>query len=274
MTWRLLTAPGAGPPDGRGRVVAAVHGLADNRTTWQRLAVALGAGFRWYGVDAPWSGDAGGSSVDWAAPSAGPARWLRQALAAVPEPVDVLVGHSFGANAVLDHLATRPEPTVRAAVLLAPLVRPAARAPHPVLVARTRAAIRQVVADGLRIRLGRRAAHVADDVFAAMVDKAVARVPDGAAHVVLDRLLATPRPALGQVSTPTLVLAGRGDQRLAGVRATSLAVMPEVDVRIRPHYGHFCHITQATEVAAECAEFLDRVVPASPPAGPTMEVSA
>nr|QRG34990.1 alpha/beta hydrolase [Micromonospora sp.] len=268
MTWRLLAAPGADPAPGRGRVVAAVHGLADTGTTWHDLAALLGAGYRWYAVDAPWSGDPGRSlQTD----CARPAEWLRHALAAVPEPVDILVGHSFGANAVLDHLASRPEPTVRAAVLLAPLVRPEQRAPHPVLVARTRTAIRQVVADGLRARLGPRTAHVGDDVLATMVDKAVARVPDGAAEVVLERLLATPRPALGQVGTPTLVLAGRADQRLAGVRADSLAVMPAVEVRIHPHYGHFCHITQATEVAAECAEFLDRVVPAPSPAGPTME---
>ncbi|MFJ8578294.1 alpha/beta fold hydrolase [Micromonospora sp. NPDC093277] len=273
MTWRLLTAPGADPAPGRGRVVAAVHGLADNGTTWHDLAAALGPGHRWYVGDAPWSADSGRSLVDWADPSAGPARWLRQALVALPEPVDVLIGHSFGANAVLDHLATRPEPAIRAAVLLAPLVRPAEQAPHPVLIARTRAAIRQVVADGLRARLGPRAAHVADDVLASMVDKALQRVPDGAAEVVLDRLLATPRPALRQVGTPTLVLAGQGDQRLAGIRASSLAVMPAVDVRIRLHYGHFCHITQATEVAAECAEFLDRVVPAPASTGPIMEVS-
>ncbi|SCF03612.1 Pimeloyl-ACP methyl ester carboxylesterase [Micromonospora viridifaciens] len=270
MTWRLLAAPGAAPVAGRGRVVAAVHGLADNGSTWQELATRLGAGYRWYAVDAPWSADPDGSLRD----GAGPARWLRQALAAVPEPVDILVGHSFGANAVLDHLATRPEPAVRAAVLIAPLVRPEDRAPHPVLIARTRAAIRQVVADGLRARLGPRATQVADDVLAAMVDKAVARVPDGAAEVVLDRLLATPRPALGRVGTPTLVLAGRSDQRLAGVRADSLAVMPAVEVRIHQHHGHFCHITEAAEVAAECAEFLDRVVPAPSPTGPTLEVVA
>ncbi|MEU8263188.1 alpha/beta fold hydrolase [Micromonospora sp. NPDC048999] len=270
MTWRLLAAPRADPAPGHARVVAAVHGLADNGTTWQDLAALLGAGYRWYTVDAPWSGDPGRSLTD----GARPAEWLRQALADLPEPVDILVGHSFGANAVLDHLATRPAPEVRAAVLLAPLVRPAEQAPHPVLVARTRAAIRQVVADGLRARLGPRAAHVADDVLAAMVDKAVARVPDGATELVLDRLLATPRPALGQVNTPALVLAGRGDQRLAGVRANSLTVMPAVEVSIHPHYGHFCHITEAAEVAAECAEFLDRVVPAPSPTGPTLEVVA
>ncbi|OKI61476.1 alpha/beta fold hydrolase [Micromonospora sp. CB01531] len=270
MTWRLLATPGAAPEHGRPRVVAAVHGLADHGSTWQDLAVRLGPGYRCYAVDAPWSGDPGRSLVD----SAGPAQWLRRALAAVPEPVDVLVGHSFGANAVLDHLATGAPPTVSAAVLLAPLVRPADQAPHPVLIARTRAAIRQVVADGLRARLGPRAAHVADDLLATMVDKALQRVPDGAADLVLDRLLATPRPALGQVRTPILVLAGRDDQRLAGVRANSLAVLPAAQVRVRPHYGHFCHITQATEVAAECAEFLDRVVPALSPAGPTLEVSA
>ncbi|MFD4206022.1 alpha/beta fold hydrolase [Micromonospora tulbaghiae] len=274
MTWRLLTGPGAVPPAGRGRVLAAVHGLADHGGTWQELARRLGPGYRCWVVDAPWCGAVEGPATPWAATSAGPAEWLRTALAELPEPADVLIGHSFGANAVLDHLAGAARPAARAAVLIAPLVRPAGRAPRPVLVARTRAAIRQVVADGLRVRLGRRAEAVADDVLAVMVGKALQRVPDGAAEVVLDRLLATPRPELARVVTPTLVLAGLGDQRLAGARADSLAVMPAARVRVHPHYGHFCHVTQAAEVAAECAEFFDRVVPAAAPAGPTMEVYA
>lgn len=272
MTWRLLTAPGAAATTGR--VLAAVHGLADNGGTWQALADRLGAaGYRCYAADAPWRGDVDRSPADWTTSSTRPADWLRAALTDLPEPADVLVGHSFGANAVLDHLATYPLPPVRAAVLLAPLVRPAGQAPRPVLVARTRAAIRQVVADGLRARLGGRAGRVGDDVLAAMAGKALQRVPEGAAEVVLDRLLATPRPTLARITTPTLVLAGHGDQRLAGVRPDSLAGMPAVRVRVHPHYGHFCHLTQAAEVAAECADFLDRVVPAAVPTDPTMEVS-
>ncbi|MDO3686670.1 alpha/beta fold hydrolase [Micromonospora sp. C28ISP2-4] len=271
MTWRLLAAPGAAPAIGP--VLAAVHGLADNAGTWQALAARLRpAGYRCYAADAPWRGDAGRSPADWTTSSTGPAEWLGSALTELPEPADVLVGHSFGANVVLDHLAAHPQPPVRAAVLLAPLVRPSGRAPRPDLLARTRAAIGQVVADGLRARLGERAGRVGDDVVAAMARKALRQIPDGAADVVLDRLLATPRPTLARIATPTLVLAGHDDQRLAGVRPDSLAVMPAAQVRVHAHYGHFCHITQAAEVAAECAGFLDHVVPAAAPAGPTMEV--
>jgi alpha-beta hydrolase superfamily lysophospholipase len=273
MRWRLLGGSGAvgGEPV---RVVAAVHGMADNWNTWRELAGQLGPGYRCYAVDTPWSGGAGGLLGRWQAPSSGPAAWLRQALAAVPEPVDILLGHSFGANAVLDHLATRREPAVRAAVLLAPLVRPTTSAPYPVLVARTRTAIRQVVGEGLRAKLGTRGASVDADVISSMLDKVFSHVPDQTAHLVLERLMATPRPALRHVDTPTLVLSGRGDQRLAGVRATSLAVMPAVEVRIHEHYDHFCHITQAADVATECAGFLDRVLSALSPAGLIKEVSA
>jgi pimeloyl-ACP methyl ester carboxylesterase len=283
VTWTTLTT---GPVrsgtrragDRRPVTVAAVHGLADTASTWRPLAERLGTGFRVHAVDAPWGGATG---VTWSAMTgdrpgapARPGGWLRRALAELPGPVDVLVGHSFGANAVLDHLAGGADPQPAAAVLIAPLVRPPGTASRPVLLARTRAAIRQVVAEGLRARLGHRAAAVPAEVFASMVDGVLAAVPQGAAEVVLDRLLVTPRPELRRVGVPTLVLAGLDDQKLAGVRADTLTVMPAAEVRIRPQFDHFCHITLATVVAAECAEFLDRAVPASAPAGPPKEVYA
>lgn len=248
MSWHLVGG-GTGPST---TVVAAVHGMADHWTTWRALTHRLGDRFRCYALDAPWSG------AGWHLPD-GPGGWVQQTLRTLPEPADVLIGHSFGANAVLDHLADGPGPGPRAAVLLAPLVRPGSTAPRPVLLERTRAALHEVITEGLRARLGTRATAVTDDVLAGMADLVVEGLPDAATHLVLDRILDTPRPALAAIRTPTLVLSGRRDQLLAGVRPESLAGMPAADVRIRERYDHFCHITQAAEVAAECVEFLNRL---------------
>ncbi|MEV4970853.1 alpha/beta fold hydrolase [Streptomyces scopuliridis] len=241
-------APGAAGP-----VVALVHGLEGSGESWRPLVETF-TGCRAYALDLPWRA---GNPYRWRQHGT-PADWLRRALDLVPEPVDVLLGHSFGSNAVLEHLATADSSHVpSAAVLLAPFYRPESLTVDWPLHDAALAGFRRVIADGVRVGLGERARTMDPEVLSAMVATALERIgPVGFLSLFLQFVGTTDLP-LADVSVPTLVLAGERDESLAGNRATALAAaMPAATVRRRAHYGHFCHAEQSSDVAAEIAAFL------------------
>jgi pimeloyl-ACP methyl ester carboxylesterase len=78
----------------RGPIVLCVHGMTSSRRSWERLARHLGGGFRVYAYDQRGHGDStaipGPMTLD---------RGMRDACAiaeALGEPIEVLVGHSWG----------------------------------------------------------------------------------------------------------------------------------------------------------------------------------
>lgn len=240
-------------PGTAGPVVALVHGLEGSWDSWRPLVEAL-TGCRAYALDLPWRA---GNPYRWRQHGT-PADWLRQALDLVPEPVDVLLGHSFGANAVLEHLATSEGTRVpSAAVLLAPFYRPESLTVDWPLHDAALAGFRRVIAAGVGVGLGERARTMDPEVLAAMVDTTLERIgPVGFLSLFL-QFVGTTELALADVTVPTLVLAGRNDESLAGNRATALAAaMPTATVRQHAHYSHFCHAEQTGDVAAEIATFL------------------
>ncbi|MGX4687688.1 alpha/beta fold hydrolase [Streptomyces sp. JNUCC 63] len=235
-------------------VVALVHGLEGHWTGWRPLAGQLAGRCRAYALDLPWRA---GNHYRWRHHGT-PAHWLREALALVPEPVDVLIGHSFGANAVLEHLATPGDLSQpRAAVLLAPFFRPETLTVDWPLYEAALAGFRQVITDGVRVGLGERARHLDPDVLAAMADTAVEGIgPVGFLSLFL-QFTGTTELDLGAVTVPTLVLAGENDTSLSEDRAAALAAaMPAATVRRHPHYTHFCHAEQAADVGADITAFL------------------
>ncbi|MFB7115760.1 alpha/beta fold hydrolase [Streptomyces sp. NPDC056291] len=242
-------APHSGAP-----VAALVHGLEGHWTGWQPLAGHLGDRCRTYVLDLPWRA---GNHYRWRHHGT-PAHWLREALAMVPEPVDVLIGHSFGANAVLEHLATSAgalQP--RAAVLLAPFFRPATLTVDWPLYDAAFAGFRQIITDGVRVGLGERARRLDPVVLTAMADTTVERIgPVGFLSLFL-QFTGTTELDLGVVTVPTLVLAGENDTSLSEDRAAALATaMPAARVRRHPHYTHFCHAEQTAAVGADITAFL------------------
>lgn len=245
-----------------GPVVAAAHGMEDTWRSWSALADRL-PGHRLHALDLPWRA---GGDYRWRAEGT-PGEWLGRALDLVPEPVDVLLGHSFGANAVLEHLAAGAA-APRAVVLLAPFYRPRSAAEGDDLRARSHAGFVDIIGDGLRLKLGPRAGKLDADLVAAMQDTLVKRVVPVAFPVFYDCFVRSGVLDLTGVGAPTLVLAGTEDQALAGERAVALAAdMPAADVRPDPGYSHFCHVEQAARVAAELAAFLADHLPAPEPAG-------
>jgi len=241
---------------GTGRPVLAVHGMEDSWRSWDPLARRLDGRYRFYALDMPWRT---GNSYAWRKQgSAG--EWLRRALTLLPEPVHTVVGHSFGANAVLDWLAAAAGggalDGIGAAVLVAPFYLPAR---SEVSEDRSLQSFRAVIAHGLTAKLGSRMADLEPDIVLAMGDKLLERVVPLGFPVFFDAFVASGRLGLAGVTVPTLVLSGTDDDSLTADRAAGLAAdMPATSVHQRSRYSHFCHLEQADEVAAEVGTFLDQ----------------
>jgi len=260
VTWRPLDPPdGAREPADGAPIVACVHGMEDSAECWLPLAARLGRSHRYYATNLPWRA---GNDYRWRRDgSAG--EWLAGALATLPGPPAVLIGHSFGANAILERLAADPPESPAAAVLIAPFYRPAALTVDEVLYRRAYEGFTGIMTEGLRLRLGRRRAACDEELLAAMAGKMLQRIGPAGFAALWDQFVRTTDLPLGKVAVPTLVLAGSADTSLAQPRADALAAaMPAADVRLRPEYGHFCHVEQADAVAAEVDTFLGRYLPA------------
>ncbi|MBL1081155.1 alpha/beta fold hydrolase [Streptomyces actinomycinicus] len=246
---------------GQGPVLVAAHGIEDSWGIWRDLAEHL-SGYRVYALQLPWHG---GNSYAWRADGS-PGEWLRRALELVPERPAALVGHSFGANAVLEFLARCDgDPGVGAAVLAAPFYRPAGFPVSPAIRLRSEGALRKVIRQGVTLALGPRAARIDPEIIAAMTQKASDRAVVGGLPVFHREFEASGRLDLSGIKVPTLVLAGVDDESLTPMRATALdRAMPAATVRLRGVYGHFCHVTQARELAGEADVFLRRILSAPP----------
>ncbi|MGP3947294.1 alpha/beta fold hydrolase [Streptomyces sp. 7N604] len=246
--WR---GPGDGPP------LVAAHGIEDSWSRWRPLAEQL-TGFTTYALQLPWHG---GNTYTWRQHGT-PGQWLRRALDLVPETPTVLLGHSFGANAALEHLATPGGPRRPAAlVLAAPFYRPAGFPVTPGLRQRSLAAFRKVLNDGLRLSLGPRGVQLDPDIRTAMGRKLLDRAVPAGFPVFFDEFVASGRLNLARIPVPTLVLAGVDDESLTPMRAAELErAMPTATVRLRPSYGHFCHVEQAGRMSRDTGEFLHGVL--------------
>jgi pimeloyl-ACP methyl ester carboxylesterase len=236
-------------------VVVAVHGMEDSWQSWETLTGLLGADHQVYALDLPWRA---GNDYRWRQYGS-PAHWLHQGLQAIPEPVDVLLGHSFGANAVLQYLAQcgPAGPAARTAVLAAPFYRPSTLVCDWSLYHQSFAGFRSVMTEGMRTRLGPRAAAMEADLLASMADKLIERIGPMGFLALYDQFVATTELNLSQVPIPALVLAGEHDQGLAGDRAQALAeAMPMADVQLSPKFGHFFHVDHAREAYERITAFL------------------
>ncbi|GAA4671692.1 alpha/beta fold hydrolase [Streptomyces youssoufiensis] len=251
QVWR---GPGSGPP------IVAAHGMEDGWKSWRTVLGAL-PGYTPYSLHLPWCG---GTDYAWTADGS-PADWLRRALALLPERPRALLGHSFGANAILAHLADLPQQAgdgdlraeLDAVVLVAPFYRPAGFPLSDQLRTRSVAALRRVLVEGLRVSLGPRAARMDREVLALMEGKLLERAVPSAFPVFYEAFEESGHLDLSRVTVPTLIYVGPGDEGLTPMRARALAdAVPAATLRSRPGYGHFCHIDRAEEMTAEVADFL------------------
>ncbi|HKT00938.1 MAG TPA: alpha/beta fold hydrolase [Rugosimonospora sp.] len=238
--------------DGRGPVVVLVHGMEDSWQSWRTLAAHLDPAWRTYALDMPWRT---GNSYRWRADGS-TGRWLSRALATVDGPIDLLIGHSMGANAVLELLAGEHPESVRAAAVLAPFYCARSTPVTWALFDQARKFFDRIIAEGMRIRLGPRAHTLDPQLVEAMLDKMVDRIGPRGFMAWFDHFTASAGLPLHAVAVPTLVLANADDPCLSDGRAVALAAeMPAATLWLDEAYDHFCHLGQAALAAAQLLRF-------------------
>jgi pimeloyl-ACP methyl ester carboxylesterase len=229
-----------------------VHGLEDAWQSWNPLAAELSGRRRLFAAEMPW---AAGSDYRWRRADT-PGGFVAAAIDALGAPIELLVGHSFGASAILECLAARPE-CARAAVLVSPFQRvPGIPLTWKAFDTSQRGFFHQM-RDGLRARLHPRASKMKPEIFEAVLAKAMDRIGPAAFLCAFEQFAASDEFALERATLPVLVVAGSDDPSLSAEQAASLvARLPRASLLRRDDYDHFCHVRRAPELAAQLEAFL------------------
>lgn len=249
---RLSADPAPGPLGGP--VVVLAHGMEDDWRSWRPLAERLYPDWQVYALELPWKA---GADHRWRR-AGSPGTWLQAGLDLLERPPDVVVGHSLGATAVLESL-TGPEPRLAGAVLIAPFYCPAGQLITWQVFDRAKHDFEAIISSALEQRLGPRLNRLDPDIARSMLAKMVDRIGPIGFLTLFDLFLATADLELGEVTVPTLVVAGERDPALDGRRATALCqALVAGQVVVEPDFDHFCHVRQVAAVAAHLTAFVDK----------------
>ena len=238
-----------------GPVVVFLHGMEDTWRTWCPLVDRLDSGWRFYVLDPPWRAGAG---YRWRRRST-PGRWLATTLRTLPAPVDVLVGHSLGANAVLESLARSRVLAPAGALLLAPFYCPPELDITWRVFERAQRDFEQIIREALECRLGPRLATLEPSLVDSMVAKMVERIGPVGFTTIFDQFVASADLTFGPARVPTLVVAGDRDPALDAHRAAALrSRLPWASVVMEPGFDHFCQVRQVDAVARHLTGFVEQ----------------
>jgi pimeloyl-ACP methyl ester carboxylesterase len=240
-------------------VVALVHGMDDRWTSWSALAEHLPGAWRLVAFDMPWSTAA---EHMWRR-EATAGEWVKRALAGIGPPVSAVAGHSFGANALLEALASPSPPDCPRSALIAPFYRPPQMPVTWELFDACRRSLDRTLSGALRLRLGERAARIEEGVLEHMLSKRWSdRNGPLAFLTVFEQFVNTGYLALDDVPGETLVLGGSRDPSLSHGRGEFLAAqLPRGRAVLRKEYAHFCHTEQVAGVARDLVAFMAPLTP-------------
>jgi pimeloyl-ACP methyl ester carboxylesterase len=234
------------------RTALFVHGVEDDWRTWVPLTRQLDD-WRCWAVQMPWHP---GNDYRWRWTST-LGGWLAAEADQIGEQPDVLVGHSLGANAVLD-LVAADRRRARPMVLVTPFFRPSGEVASWTTFDRSRSVFEEQIAAGLRSRLARRRTGVPAEVVRCMQEKACERIGPTGFLTLFDEYLRSGHLPLSAVIAPALVVSAGQDAGLVHRHLRALvAELPAGVLRHEPDYDHFCHITRAVDLAAAIRDFAE-----------------
>lgn len=227
-----------------------VHGLEDRWSTWTRVAHRLGPAWRTVALDLPWRA---GNDYGWRWVRS-PADWVRSGLDAIDADSVVLIGHSFGANALLARLAAG-EPRARAAQLLCPLFRPDSATVTWQTFDQARLAFLRQIEDGIRTRLR---TVVEADIVESMLARTCERIGPMGFLTTFDEYVSSGHLPLSAVDIPVSVLVGEDDPIMFRPYAEELARrLPRAQIACWADFGHFGHLRRADDVAGAVRALLE-----------------
>ena len=230
-----------------------LHGLASNSAVWEPFVERAAPHLDLWCGDLPWGADPSGAwSLD-----ADVHRWVGRAMAAVDDGVDVVIAHSFAANAVLRLLDAPDAPRVAAVVLLAPFYRGDAGEFDWHDISYYLNSFHRILQEGVRVRSAGRLDEQLELEIALRVRDRIG--PYGWMRF-FDTYLRTPSLRPSGLTTPFLVVSGADDIAASVADSRALATaLPRCRLEVIPGCGHFAMADRPDHFAAVVGGFVDDV---------------
>ena len=231
--------------------VAFAHGLEDSWESWLPMAARLSPDWRTVALDLPWRP---GNDYRWRRrPSAS---WLGAELDRLDRRPDLLVAHSYGANALLELLCAGDPRVPEQVVLICPLYKPPDVTVTWSLFDRARRAFERHIHDSLRSRLGARLSTLDPEVVDLMIAKATDRIGPAGFLAVFEQFSSSASWDLSRIRARVLVLAGGSDPTLSPAAARTLTGgIAGARLSIDADHDHFCYVRRPDEIAATVRAF-------------------
>jgi pimeloyl-ACP methyl ester carboxylesterase len=263
----VTACPVREPSGGETMSVGFVHGLGATEAIWNPLIELLPAQVGVCRFGLPWDSAQG---YRWALESHS-RTWLERAFSLIPEPPDILVAHSFGANVLLDYLCAGGSAGGRGLVLMSPFYRPAPDAFDWAVLSHYVNDFAELLADGIAAQ--RTGAPAAERVTA-MAEKIRDRIGPYGWLRFFELFSGTPMLNLAAVTAPCLVIGGTDDTASYPDDCQNLAcALPDAAVRILPRCGHFTMIEEPRAVATLVVGFLHDRCRSVQAAGPALRLT-
>ncbi|MER5215277.1 alpha/beta fold hydrolase [Streptomyces sp. NPDC002838] len=228
--------------------VTLLHGLAGSTRLWDRCRAEAPEGVRITAADVDWPFDGTarpGLPGD-------PARLVGHV--ARGTRAQVVVAHSFAANALLEHLASKDASPLRGAVLVAPFYRPRPQDFDWETISYYFNQFHLILEEGLHVSAGGRLDPAVRHAMALRVRESVG--PYGWMDF-FGAYLRTPALPLHRIRLPVLIVTGQDDRAAPPSDARNLArALPTARLDVLPSCGHFPMAERARSFTRLLGDFL------------------